>query len=95
MDFIFIQFITVRICLKGSSAGIVFYSHADFWIFRPRLVAPIKVKFGREELSAPPCQIQTKTLKIWNFTNIITPKGRVPCTILTKFTGFMHILSLQ
>jgi len=37
-----------------------------------------------------------KTLKIWNFTNLdlITPKGRVPCTILTKFTEFMHVLSL-
>ena len=36
-----------------------------------------------------------KTLKIWNFTNIIAPKGRVPFTILTKFTVFMHVLSLH
>jgi len=30
-----------------------------------------------------------------NFANIIAPKGRVPCTIFTKFTGFMRILSLH
>jgi len=34
-----------------------------------------------------------KTLKMWNFTNITAPKGRVPCTILTKFTGFMRVVS--
>jgi len=33
--------------------------------------------------------------KNWNFTNIIVPKGRVPCTILTKFTGFIRVLSLH
>ena len=36
-----------------------------------------------------------KTEKKWNFTNIIAHKGRVPCTILTKFTGFMRVLSLH
>jgi len=56
--------------------------------------------------SAPPCQISPwsvqgcgftapKTLKIWNFTNVIAPKWRVLCTILTKFIGFMHVLSLH
>jgi len=75
------------------------FSLADFcFFFAPqwRHVAPIKVKFGIEERTAPPCQIWEigsgvwvygpKTLKKWNFTNIISPKGRVPCTILTKFT---------
>jgi len=36
-----------------------------------------------------------KTEKKWNFTNIIAPKGRVPCMIFTKFTGFMRLLSLH
>jgi len=36
-----------------------------------------------------------KTLKIWNFTNKIAPKGRVNCAILTKFTGFMCALGLH
>ena len=35
-----------------------------------------------------------KTEKNWNFTNIIAPKGRLPCTIFTKFTGYMRVLSL-
>jgi len=33
--------------------------------------------------------------KAWNFTNIIAHKGHTPCAILTKFTGFMHVLSLH
>jgi len=36
-----------------------------------------------------------KTLKIWNFTNIIAPNWRVPCAILTKFTEFIRILNLH
>jgi len=36
-----------------------------------------------------------KTLKISNFFNIITTRGWIPCTILTKFTGFIHVLSLH
>jgi len=36
-----------------------------------------------------------KTLKVWNFTNIIAPKGPILCAILTKFTGFMHIIGLR
>ena len=35
-----------------------------------------------------------KTEKKSNFTNIIVHKGRVPCTIFTKFTGYMRVLSL-
>jgi len=74
-----------------------------------RHVAPIKVKFGRKERTLRPLLPAKfhldrlrgvglrpkKTLKIWNFTNIIAPKGRVPFTILTKFTGFMCVLSLH
>ena len=43
----------------GSSAGIVFTHGPILRFFAPqgRRVAPIKVKFGREERSAPPCQI--------------------------------------
>jgi len=48
--FIYSRF-TGRICPKGSSAGIVFTHMPIFGCFAPqgRHVAPIKVKFGREE----------------------------------------------
>ena len=36
-----------------------------------------------------------KSLKIWNFTNKIAPKRWIPCTIFTKFTLFMPVLSLH
>ena len=35
-----------------------------------------------------------KTEKNSNFPNIIAPKGRAPCTIFTKFAGYMRVLSL-
>jgi len=73
-----------------------------FGFFAPQggHVAPLKVKFSS---SLPNFTLiglglwvyGPKTLKISNFTNIIAPKGRVPCTILTKFTGFMRVLSLH
>ena len=36
-----------------------------------------------------------KTLRFWNFTNTIVSKGWIPCTILTKFAGFMRVHSLH
>ena len=70
--------------------------------------APIKVKFGSEEHCSLPnftligsgvwayCPQNFEFyLKILNFTNIIAPKGQVPCTILTKFVGFMRVLGLH
>jgi len=36
-----------------------------------------------------------KTLKIWNFANIIAHKGRIPYAILTKFTAFMCALGIH
>ena len=36
-----------------------------------------------------------KLKKKSNFTNIIAPKGRIPCTISIKFTKFMRVLSLH
>ena len=47
---------TGRICPKGSSAGISFIT-GRFWVFfapQGRHVAPIKVKFGREERTIGP-----------------------------------------
>jgi len=68
---------------KGSSAGIVFtHPWADY---------SIKLKFGSSGLWI----YGPKILKIWNFTNITAPEGQVPCMILTKFTRFMHVLSLH
>jgi len=65
------------------------------------------VKFGREERTVHSSLLNftligsgvwvygPKTMKISNFTNIIAPNGRVPCTILSKFTGFMRVFSLH
>jgi len=62
------------------------------------------VKFGTVRFSVPNFTLigpgvvvygPAPKLKKWNFTNIIAPKGRVPCTILTKFTSFMRVLSLH
>ena len=75
-----------------------------FWGFSPRRGETLNR--SRSNLAAPPCQIwpgsvqgwgftTPKTEKKWNFTNIIAPKGRVPCTIFTKFTSFMRVLSLH
>jgi len=93
---------TGRIC-RRQLCRYCFYSRANFWVFRPagatRWTDP-----GHK--SAPSCLISswsvqgwgftaTKTGKNWNFTNIIAPKGRVPCTIFTKFTAFMRVISLH
>ena len=97
---------TGRICPKGSSAGISF-THGPILVFfapQGRHVAPIKVKFGREEGTVGPNLTligsgvgvySPQTEKNSNFTNIIAPKGRVPCTIFIKFVSFMHVLCLH
>ena len=73
-----------------------------------RHVAPIKVKFGREERTVGPLipakfdidrfrgggLRPPKLKKKSNFPNIIAHKGQVPCTIFTKFTGYMRVLRL-
>ena len=48
--------VTGRICPKGSSAGISFTHGLILGVFAPqgRLVASIKVKFGREERTVGP-----------------------------------------
>ena len=96
----------------GSSAGISFTHGPILGFFAPqgRHVAPIKVKFGREEGTEGPLLPAMPNLTLigsgvgvygpqnWKkskFTNIIAPKGRVPCTIITKFTSFMRVLSLH
>jgi len=53
----------------------------------------LSVKFHLDRLRG--VGLLPQKLKISNFTNIITPKERVPCTILTKFTEFMPVLSLH
>jgi len=74
----------LRICRKGSSAGIVFTHGSIFGFFTPqgRHVAPIKVKYGREAFTAKfhldrfrGGGLRPPKLKKWNFTNIIAPKG--------------------
>jgi len=82
---------------KGQLCRYCFYSRADFSVFHParRYVAPIKVKYGLLLIGSVVWVYGPKTLKIWDFTNIIASKGRIPCMILTKFTGFMWALDLH
>ena len=87
--------------LLQMSNGIVFTRRSIFRFFAPhwRHVAPI----GAVHTSL--LNFTLIGLGLWvycpqnfkksNFTNIISPKGWVPCTILTKFTGFIRILSLH
>jgi len=91
---------------EGQLCRYCFYSRADFGFFalQGRHTILIKVKFGREERTRSSLPNFTligarvgvygpPKLKKWNFTNIIAPKGRVPCTIFTKFTEYMRVLS--
>jgi len=88
---------------KGQLCRYCCYSRADFWVFRPTGVTRCTDQSeiwqgGADHRSAPPCHYgftAPKTEKNWNFTIIIASKGRVPCTIFTKFTWFMRVLSLH
>ena len=73
----------------------VFTHGLIFRFFAPhgRHTAPIKVKFHLDPLRG--VGLRPQKIKISNFTNIIAHKGRVPCTIPTKFIAFMHVLSLH
>ena len=95
---------TGRICRRQLCRYFV-YSRADCGVFRPagatRCTNQCQIwQGGADHRSAPHCQIWPWSVQGWkteknsNFTNIIAPKGRVPCTIFTKFINFMRVLSL-
>jgi len=102
--------VTGRICCR-QLCRYCFYSRADFGVFRHAGATRCTDQGGiwhggADRRSARPCQITPwsvqgwgftapKTDKKWNFTNIISSKGRVPCTIFTKFISFMRVLSLH
>jgi len=85
------------IVTKRIPAGIVLLT-GRFLFF----VARSKVKFGREERTVVPAKfhfdplmdvgLRPQNFKKWNFTNISPLKGRVPSTILAKFTELMCVL---
>ena len=94
--------------VAGSSAGISFTHGPILGFFAPqgRHVTPIKVKFGMEEGPLLPAKFDLDRFRGWglrppklkksNFTNIIAPKGRVSCTIFTKFTQFiLRLLTIK
>jgi len=101
---------TGRIC-RRQLCRYCFYSRADFEAFRPagatRCTDQGQIwQGGANPRSAPSCQIWPWSVQGWgfmapktekksNFTNIIAPKGRVSCTIFTKFICFMRVLSLH
>jgi len=85
-----------------------FYLLADFWVFRPAGATCGTDQGeiwqgGADHSSVPNFTLiglglwvyGLKNLKKRNFANIIAPKGRIPFTILAKFTGFMLILSVH
>ena len=88
---------------KSKMAAVRHLGFSKIWFLRTGTpwVAISPYKFW----SAPPCQIWPWSVQGWgfkapkteknsNFPNIIAPKGRVPCTMFTKFTGYMLVLSL-
>ena len=93
---------------EGQLCRYCFYSRADFRVFRPTGATCCTdqgeiLQEGADRSFVPNFTLigpgvgftAPKTEKNWNFTNIIAPKGRVPCTIFTKFTSFMRVLSLH
>ena len=86
----------------GGAAGIVFTHGPIFGFFATHCTDQDEIW---QRGTALPCQISpwsaqgcgftAPKLKKMDFINIIAPKGRVPCTILTKFIGYMRILSLH
>jgi len=88
---------------EGQLCRYCFYSQADLVFFRSAAATRCTDQGeiwqgGADRSSAPPAKFHLGRLRVgvygpqnfkkWNFSNIIAPKGRVPCTILTKFTGF-------
>jgi len=91
--------------LPQAALPVLFLLTADFWAFRPAGATRCTDQ-GDIWHGAPRCQISPwsvqgwgftapKSEKNWNFTNKIAPKGRVPCTICTKFIRFMRVLGLH
>ena len=99
------MFITGRICRRQLCRYFV-YSRVDFGVFRPAGATRCtdQGQFGRDGPLLPAKfdldrfrgggLRPPKLKKNSNFTNIIAPKGRIPCTIFIKFTGYMRVLSL-
>jgi len=93
--------------LPQAALPVLFLLTADFWVFRPagatcctdqgeiwhRGGPLLRAKFHLDRSRGG--GLRPQNWKKWNFTNIIAPKGRVPCTIFfTKFT-FVRVVSLH
>jgi len=90
--------------LPQAALPVLFLLKSRFWGFSPRrgdTVAPIEVKFGTEERTLGPLLrakfhldrsrgggLRPPKLEKMEFTNIIAPKGRVPCMIFYKIYKF-------
>ena len=96
-------------CAKWIPAGIVLSYWPIFWFFAPKgdtlhrswwnlagRSGPVRSSLPNFTLIGSGVWVYgPKTLKIWNFTNIIAPNGRTPCAVLTKFICFMRALGLH
>ena len=91
---------------KGQLCRYLVYSRPNFWVFRHAGVTRLtdesadhapRSSMPNFTLIGPGVGVYgPKNWKNWNFTNIIAPKGRVPCRIFfTEFTSFMRVVSLH
>jgi len=72
-----------------------------FFAPQGRHVAPVNVKFGTGERTAPPCRISrlsgekcgntTPKTQISNFGHEFAPQGSLVCTVFTKFSDFVRV----
>ena len=76
-----------------------FYTQADFSIFRPagaiRCTDQGEIWPNYTLIGSGVWVYGLKNFKNFEYYQHNTPKGRVPCTILTKFTECMRVLSLH
>jgi len=96
------------VCRRQLLCRYCFYSRASFGVFRhagaTHCTDQCEIWQGAVR-SAPPRQLSPWSAQWWGFTAPKTekmefyqyncPKGRVPCTIFTKFTAFNRVLSLH
>ena len=103
--FLFFTELSLETDSRRAAQSVLFLLTGRFLGFSPRTDQGEIWQGGVDRRSAPLLHAKfhligswvygPKTLKNWNFSNIIAPKWRVPCIILTKFTVFMRVLSLH
>ena len=84
----------LSILINYRQALSVLFSWADFWGFQGPFSGADQASRWIQQGGAYPLWVWVwgpKTLKIWNFSNIIIPKRWVLCTILIKFMCVLRL----